>query len=65
MAIEIILPLFTIACATAPEPELRLTVGLDVYDSPPLVIATDLTGPLTEAVAVAPVPPPPTIVIDG
>ena len=30
IAIEIIRPLLTIACATAPEPELNVTVGVDV-----------------------------------
>jgi hypothetical protein len=35
IAIEMILPSFTIACATAPLPELRVTVGLEVYEDPP------------------------------
>ena len=30
-----ILPLLTIACATAPLPELSVTLGVDVYDEPP------------------------------
>ena len=41
IAIDIILPSLTIACATAPLPELSVTVGLEVYSTPPLVIAID------------------------
>ena len=41
IAIDIILPLLTIACATAPLPELRVILGLDVYETPPLLIPID------------------------
>ena len=41
IAIDMILPLLTIACATAPLPELNVTVGVDVYEVPPADIATD------------------------
>ena len=41
IAIEIIRPFCTIACATAPEPELRVTAGVVIYDSPPLSTDTD------------------------
>ena len=60
-----ILPLLTIACAWAPVPELKVTVGDEVYSVPALVILTFLIGPLTDASATAPAPPPPTIVISG
>ena len=40
-------------------------LGFDVYELPPSVTSIDLIGPRTEAVPCAPVPPPPTIVIEG
>jgi hypothetical protein len=57
-----------VAVATAPEPPPpeKLTVGLEVYPEPPLVIVIAPTWPNTSThVAVAPDPPPPEIVIVG
>ena len=41
IAIDTILPLIIIGCATAPSPEFNLIVGDDVYEDPADVIATD------------------------
>ena len=52
-------------CASAPSPDVTDTVGRDVYPDPPPVNVTPEIGPLILAVAAAPLPPPPVIVIDG